>query len=104
MNASTTIDQDSGVENTDILVKMKTICRNYLECRPANEITDAIEALLPDLNETMLVETVFQNSTAKAFPPHKEYRLAVTELHTRITGWADTFLSACIFFIDFLYC
>lgn len=77
MDTRQKIQRENDIDNEGILLKIKNIGEQYLACRPAREIADAVEALLPDLDEVMLVEVAFQNPTARAFPPHKDYRLTL---------------------------
>ncbi|XP_022664653.1 putative protein N-methyltransferase FAM86B2 isoform X2 [Varroa destructor] len=90
MDTRQKIQRENDIDNEGILLKIKNIGEQYLACRPAREIADAVEALLPDLDEVMLVEVAFQNPTARAFPPHKDYRLSVLKtLISRLDGHWD---------------
>ncbi|OQR75559.1 putative protein FAM86A 1-like [Tropilaelaps mercedesae] len=77
MNNSSDILCRSSGDGNIILTKMKNIAWRFLECRPISEIADAVESLLPDLDEELLVKVVFRNCISTPFPPHKDYRLSV---------------------------
>lgn len=65
---------ESQLSKDEIHSKMQTIAHRFLVCRPANEIADAVEAILPHFDEEALVSIVFTNRIVEEFPPSKEYR------------------------------